>query len=237
MTIHVAMNKYGSEYFVLEKIEDCDNENLNDREVYWISYYDSYNNGYNSTLGGEGFSKINYNKVKELWDNGLSVSEIISELSIERHSVAKALKSFGITELELKTRALGKGVRQYSLAGMFIKEYGSLSSAAREVGGINNISNIKNVCTGKTKSAYGYLWQYVDDDTSITERVSDFQKTGKGIRKLVCQYDLDDNFIKEYNSCREAARSIGAPYHVGINSCCLGRQKTAYGYKWKYKEN
>ena len=28
------------------------NEELDDREKYWIQYFDSYQNGYNSTLGG-----------------------------------------------------------------------------------------------------------------------------------------------------------------------------------------
>ena len=52
--------------------------------------------------------------------------------------------------------------------------------------------------------------------------------------KMVEQYSLDGEYIQTFSSCREAARSIGAPYHIGINSCCHGKQKTAYGFKWKY---
>jgi hypothetical protein len=66
--------------------------------------------------------------------------------------------------------------------------------------------------------------------------VENYKKTGKGSLKEVEQYSLDGEYIQTFNSCREAARSINAPYHVGINSCCLGKQKTAYGYKWKYKD-
>ena len=39
--------------FKCEQIEEVINEQLDDREKYWIEYYDSYFNGYNSTLGGK----------------------------------------------------------------------------------------------------------------------------------------------------------------------------------------
>lgn len=29
---------------------------LNEREIYWIKFYDSFFNGYNMTLGGDGYS-------------------------------------------------------------------------------------------------------------------------------------------------------------------------------------
>lgn len=50
--IYTAMRKYGIDTFHIETIEECENEKLNEREKYWISYYDSYKNGYNSTVGG-----------------------------------------------------------------------------------------------------------------------------------------------------------------------------------------
>ena len=37
-----------------EIIELTSKEKLFEREKYWIEYYDSYNNGYNETKGGEG---------------------------------------------------------------------------------------------------------------------------------------------------------------------------------------
>lgn len=52
---HQALRKYGIENFTFEIIEECPPvlEILNQREIYWIAYYDSYNNGYNATLGGQ----------------------------------------------------------------------------------------------------------------------------------------------------------------------------------------
>ena len=48
------MNKYGIEHFHIEEIEECDDNIVNEREVYWIKFYNSYHNGYNATYGGEG---------------------------------------------------------------------------------------------------------------------------------------------------------------------------------------
>jgi group I intron endonuclease len=48
-----ALRRYGKENFewkILEK--DVDEINLDYREIYWIKFYDSLNNGYNMTEGG-----------------------------------------------------------------------------------------------------------------------------------------------------------------------------------------
>ncbi len=52
----------------------------------------------------------------------------------------------------------------------------------------------------------------------------------------VLQYDLDDNFIKEFGSITEAQYTMDKPDSDGVGACCRGIQKTAYGYKWKYKQ-
>ena len=56
--IHCAMRKYGIENFTFEIIEECSPEKLNEREKYWISFYNSYKNGYNGTEGGD-FQQVN----------------------------------------------------------------------------------------------------------------------------------------------------------------------------------
>ncbi len=50
--LYYAFDKYGIDNFTFEVIEDK-TPNYNEREKYWIQYYDSYENGYNMTLGGE----------------------------------------------------------------------------------------------------------------------------------------------------------------------------------------
>lgn len=53
---HRAIEKYGKDNFTYEVIEECSPEQLNEREKYWIAFYQSHNReyGYNSTLGGDG---------------------------------------------------------------------------------------------------------------------------------------------------------------------------------------
>ena len=60
--------------------------------------------------------------------------------------------------------------------------------------------------------------------------------------KIINQYDLKDNFIQSFSSAMEAARALGkitstsngASSH--ITDVCRGKQKSAYGYKWKFSE-
>lgn len=56
-SIKNAIEKYGKTNFSKEIIEECDTkELLNEREKYWIAYYDAYNSRefYNMTSGGDG---------------------------------------------------------------------------------------------------------------------------------------------------------------------------------------
>lgn len=53
----------------------------------------------------------------------------------------------------------------------------------------------------------------------------------RGVNKCVLQYDLEDNFIKEWTSISEASRSVKGD----VAAVLAGKQKTAGGYKWKYK--
>ena len=47
---HQKINEYGANDFIVEQLEECSEDELNEREQYWISFYDSYNNGYNTSL-------------------------------------------------------------------------------------------------------------------------------------------------------------------------------------------
>lgn len=75
--LYQAIRKYGLEYFNFEVLELCDQAQLNQREIYWIEYYDTYINGYNQTLGGQSptYKKITPELLdiitKELQNNSL----------------------------------------------------------------------------------------------------------------------------------------------------------------------
>lgn len=51
--LYNSIGKYKSRNFEVSIIEICDIDSmLDDQEIYWISYYDSFNRGYNMTSGG-----------------------------------------------------------------------------------------------------------------------------------------------------------------------------------------
>lgn len=53
--LYNAINKYGWENFQVETLEkNIPEEDLDTLEIYYIGLYDTYNNGYNKTLGGGG---------------------------------------------------------------------------------------------------------------------------------------------------------------------------------------
>jgi hypothetical protein len=54
--------------------------------------------------------------------------------------------------------------------------------------------------------------------------------------KIVQQFDLQGNFIREFNSIREACVYIGLkPTNSQIGLCANNRIKTSYGFIWKFK--
>ena len=62
------------------------------------------------------------------------------------------------------------------------------------------------------------------------------ERTAQHFRKPVLMFDLNNNFIKEFNSVAEASSYVNGD-HSNIVGCCLMYEhyNSAYGYKWKYK--
>lgn len=51
--VDIAIQKYGKENFSFEVLEECPVEELNTKETEWITYFNSIENGYNCSLGGD----------------------------------------------------------------------------------------------------------------------------------------------------------------------------------------
>jgi hypothetical protein len=50
----------------------------------------------------------------------------------------------------------------------------------------------------------------------------------------ILQYDLDGTFMREFGSQLEASYFLQVKGD-GVGACCRGKQKSAYGYVWKFK--
>lgn len=95
--LYQAMREYGIENFVFEIIEKCEENQqiLNEREIYWIEYYNSYENGYNSTHGGqEGTWVFDTQLIQQLWDEGFSVQEIRDLVGCGKTTIQNKLKGY-----------------------------------------------------------------------------------------------------------------------------------------------
>ena len=65
---HNAIIDHGWDAFYWEVLEkDIPEEKLNEREIFWVDYYDSFNNGFNETRGGDyGVKSRDYRHSQEL---------------------------------------------------------------------------------------------------------------------------------------------------------------------------
>ena len=112
---HNSLRKYGTHNFTWEVIEKCDSkEELDEMEFHYIMQYDTYNNGYNKTHGGEGTPgwkpslkrKEQMSKdLKNRWDNP-SWKEKMRKLAIEAWKNKDRRK-----EQSINTKKLWKNVK------------------------------------------------------------------------------------------------------------------------------
>lgn len=163
--IYRAIRKYGINNFSFDIIYTTKNEEeIYEKEKYYIQLYDSINNGYNISFGGEGNSKYKTNDILEYWNQGKTCQEISNILGCQITTVSNRLKGCGITQEDITKRisSLQKKINadpilQFDLQGNFIREWNSSIEIERELGYYS--SNIRSCCRGKIKTAYGYIWK------------------------------------------------------------------------------
>lgn len=156
--LQAAFKKYGVSNFSFEVIEECSKEQLDEREIYWIKFYDSYNNGYNLTKGGMSKIKLDYELIVKTYQKLGSIHATHKELGINRNSVRRALKYFDIP-YDKNTSVPVAVVMIDKQTGEELKTFASIKDAAAYVG-ISD-STIRRYFSGQLKSAGGYLWKRI----------------------------------------------------------------------------
>ena len=162
--LYTAINKYTSNNFVIELLEEVSEIVVNDREIYWIEYYDTYKSGYNATKGGDGKSYINRQEVIDCYLKVQSAKEVSRLLSIHEQSVRNILKENKIT---LKTKGdvskayFSKRVAKIDkTSGAVIQIYPSIKDAFKDTEN-SSFSHISAVCNKTRKTAYGFKWEFI----------------------------------------------------------------------------
>lgn len=235
--LYPAMLHDGIDNFQFEVLEECNlsQEELNNKERYWINYYNSFNNGYNSTPGGQGEDSWQYNPtlIRQLWDEGYTTGEIVKIVGCSRSTVSNRLKGYKdfntytshkrscghnspfrtleeMTEKQLQYFGKRIQVHQYSLLGDYIASYSTLEDAAKAVGG-KYPENIGECFRGNLhKTAYGYQWSQ--------EKVDKMKPTSTPKGKLVHCLETGTYF----SNVKEAAQWCGLKSSSPIRDYCRG---------------
>lgn len=165
--LYDAMNKYGIENFIIEELEQVEDESLlSEKEIYWIKELQTFgSNGYNATSGGDGKILYDYKEIIELANLGYDSQQISDKIGCCRDTIYKVLRANGV---KLK-RTNSQAVIQYDLADNYVQTFYSITEAMNwlyDHGFAKNntgYSKITDCCKGKTKSAYKYKWKFRDE--------------------------------------------------------------------------
>ena len=91
---------------------------------------------------------------------------------------------------------------------------------------LNNNANNLEWCTYKQNTEHAIK-------TGLTKN----KGKNNGFSRAVNQYDLQGNFIKKWDCIMDFYKSINkSEKSSSVSSCCSGKYKTAFGYKWKYAD-
>lgn len=253
MFVGKAMLKYPN--YKKEILEFCSKEDVDNREKYYIELYDSTNRykGYNREYGGNLHKQLTDDLRKELsrvhtdlqvteieqytldgvfvkrWK---SIKEASTELHISRESISKNIhgktksaKGFVWKLVEIYSPYNKRPVSQYDLKGNHIKDWACIAEAEKELG----LKNIINALNGRNRTAGRFQWKYTNSNKPITAYKTKHIPNGKH----VFQYDLNGNFIKEWNSYLEAAHELNIP-HQHIRRVLVGERIMTNSFIFRY---
>lgn len=223
-----ALHKYGVENFTFEVIEECSQDNLNKREQYWISFYNTFEEGYNLTRGGDGTIKYSIESIYEDYLITQNMTQTAKNIGCHIGTVRRVLREY---DINLHEQSDAKPVEQIDPSTLkVIKKFFSIQEAADEMGVEHGAINM--ALNGTHKTSAGYYWQYEGENRAF-EKVEKI----KHWKTKVQQIDKNEDIIlAEFESAADAAASLGKDRKNGgsqITAVCSGRKKSAFGFRWR----
>lgn len=89
--LYLAFQEYGLENFTFEVLEECDIQELDIKEQFYIQKYHSYSNGYNQTIGGQSAGHV----VKLTDEDVQVIYDLLQYSSVSQNEIA-ALFTVGV---------------------------------------------------------------------------------------------------------------------------------------------
>jgi hypothetical protein len=180
---------------ILEYVEDL--LLLNEREIYWLEYYDASNN------------PLFYNKTNK------SYGPVSQTLEWRQNQ---------------SERMLGKSTTQ--------GKTWVVTDTSNMKGG-NNTGKTWNWSVSSTKERNSNISKSLQnrDISSWKDKIYTEERNKKishKVSKPILQYDLKENFIKEWESAIQVQKELGFN-GSNIGNCCNGKLKKAYNFIWKFK--
>lgn len=169
--LYNAFRKYGYDKFYIELIEECSNEELNEKEIYYIKYFDSFNKGYNTTLGGEGNRLYSFTKEEELEIVNLykelkSINEIARQLHCSVSPIREILYKYNIEIVDNSIKII-----MYDECFNPLKVFNSIEESRQFIietemhtsTDVRNYYRLLHKAFSNGNIAYGYRWQSGSD--------------------------------------------------------------------------
>ena len=211
-----SYNIYSIINFKFETLEFYDKEYLTSMEHYWCNLLDSHNENF-----GFNIQKTNPNAtcLSLLPKHLAKLKQIvyIPPIKIKKprnlNRVYKPLSDE--TKLKMSIAHRGKKLSETT------KQKLSISNRGRKMTPEHK-AKLLSINLGKKQSL-----------ETIDERRQSMFRNNK--TKVILQYDLNENFIKEWKSGSQIERDAGLKRQT-IVKCCLKQRKTAFKFIWKYKE-
>lgn len=235
--LYRAMRKYGIENFQITTILECNNEQLNDKEIYYIQHYNSFvPNGYNATFGGKGQSLYDYEKLRQdYFNNNFNITKVCEINHCDYLPVKNALLEKGIQPQKSYSHLL-VGVYELDKDNNILRYFNCYSEVVQYYNQENmTIKGLSDYLSSKSFNTYKghYFCRDYDLDQYCSKSHED-----KRLTKIKC---VDLNL--EFTSITEAAKWIlenNSKYNTTVKnmtgniSRAIKRNIKAYGYKWSY---
>lgn len=186
---------------------------------------------------GEFMKLYNSNK-REFGYNIACVSTFCFDYKIsENHNIEKSIrkrkKSIELNGLYTTERGIQKPFKLYDINGKFIKEYNSFKDFFSDNKGSK--AHVSTILSNRKLLYKNNNIILFSNDNLSDEDILIAKNKIRNIKKIDL-FDLNNNYIKTFNSAIECAKFIGCK-DAEIRMCCTNRRSRIKNYVTKYKKN
>lgn len=190
--VDYAIHKYGKEHFTISLLEEIkDISKLDEREQYWIAYYDSYNNGYNRTVGGKALRGEDHPRAKISEQDVIKIRDMYAA-----HYKFEEVKEL-YKDYEIQVRGLQKIWKGETWQSIHMDVYTPENKEWHKTKGVGHSKDQIGLSSNDRSLS----------QTEIDEIYNDYQ-AGLTITQLSKKYNRDYGVIQKYISNPHATQKV-----------------------------